>query len=63
VLASRSSEEVSTYRDIDPSFLDLAGTTVSDKPIGLERDQTKRDYLHPIVGSEAAKIGAGLFTT
>ena len=50
------------YQDIDPSFLDLAGTTVSDQPISLERDQTKRSYLHPVVGSEAAKIGAGLFT-
>jgi hypothetical protein len=27
----------------------------------LEQDQTKRNYLHPIAGSEAAKIGAGLF--
>jgi hypothetical protein len=50
------------YRDIDPSFLDLVGTTVSDQPITLERDQTKRNYLHPVAGSEAAKIGAGLFT-
>ena len=49
------------YQDIDPSFLDLAGTTVSDQPISLERDQTKRNYLHPVAGSEAAKIGAGLF--
>jgi len=49
------------YRDIDPSFLDLAGTTVSDQPISLERDQTKRSYLHPVAGSDAAKVGAGLF--
>jgi hypothetical protein len=49
-------------QDIDPSFLDLAGTTDSDQPISLERDQTKRSYLHPVVGSEAAKIGSGLFT-
>ena len=50
------------YQDIDPSFLDLAVTTVSDQPISLERDQTKRNYLHPVAGSEAARIGAGLFT-
>ena len=50
------------YRDIDPSFLDIATTTVSEQPISLERDQTKRNYLHPVAGSEAAKIGAGLFT-
>ena len=49
------------YRDMDPSFLELIGTTVSDQPVNLERDQTKRNYLHPVAGSEAAKIGAGLF--
>jgi hypothetical protein len=46
---------------MDPSFLELIGTTVSDQPVNLERDQTKRNYLHPVAGSEAAKIGAGLF--
>jgi len=50
------------YQDIDPSFLDLAGTTISDQPTIVERDQTKRSHLHPVVGSEAGKIGAGLFT-
>jgi hypothetical protein len=49
------------YRDIDSSFLELAGTTVTDQPVVLERDQAKRTYLHPVAGSEAAKIGAGLF--
>jgi len=28
----------------------------------LEHDMTKRNYLHLVAGSEAAKIGAGLFT-
>jgi hypothetical protein len=27
----------------------------------IEFDQTKRGYLHPVAGSEAAAIGAGLF--
>jgi hypothetical protein len=49
------------YRDIDSSFLELVGTKVSEQPVALERDQTKRNYLHPAAGSEAAKIGAGLF--
>jgi len=49
------------YQDIDPSFLELVGTRVSDQPVILEQDQTKRNYLHPVAGSEAAKIGAGLF--
>ncbi len=49
------------YEDIDPSFLELVGTKVLDQPVALERDQTKRDYLHPVAGSEAANVGAGLF--
>jgi hypothetical protein len=49
------------YRDSDSSFLELVGTKVTDSPILLERDQTNRNYLHPVAGSEAATIGAGLF--
>ncbi len=49
------------YQDIDSSFLELVGTKVSEQPVVTERDQTKRDYLHPVAGSEAARVGAGLF--
>jgi hypothetical protein len=49
------------YQDMDPSFLELVGTKVTDQPVVIERDQTKRNYLHPVAGSDAAKIGAGLF--
>jgi hypothetical protein len=49
------------YQDIDSSFLELVRTKVSDQPVVLEHDQTKRNYLHPIAGSDAAEIGAGLF--
>ncbi len=49
------------YQDIDSSFLEMVGTKVTDQSVVLERDQTKRNYLHPVAGSEAAKIGAGLF--
>ena len=49
------------YADIDPSFLTLVDTKVTDQPVALESDSTKLDYLHPVAGSEAAKIGAGLF--
>ena len=51
------------FADIDSSFLEMSGTKVVDHPVGLELDSTKRNYLHPIAGSEAAAIGAGLFTT
>ena len=50
------------FRDIDPSLLELVKTPISDRPLVLELDQTKRNYLHPVEGSEAARIGAGLFT-
>lgn len=49
------------YKDIDPSILQLTGTKITNEPLAIERDQTKRNYLHPVAGSEAAKIGAGLF--
>ena len=50
------------FADVDSSFLELVGTKVLDQPIALEKDQSKRNYLHPVEGSEAARIGAGLFT-
>jgi hypothetical protein len=51
------------YADIDPSFLQLVSTTVTEQAVLTERDQTKRHYLHPVSGTAAAKVGAGLFTT
>lgn len=49
------------FKDIDPSFLELVGSKVSDQPVAVELDETKKNYLHPVAGSEAARIGAGLF--
>lgn len=49
------------FHDNDPSFLDLIDSIRNDKVIDLELDQSKRDYLHAVAGSDAAKIGAGLF--
>lgn len=49
------------FEDINTSFIDLSGAQILDQPIVLERDQTQRTYLHPVAGSEAAKLGAGLF--
>lgn len=50
------------YQDIDGSFLEMSGTKISDQAVALEHDSTKRNYLHPVAGSEAATVGAGLFT-
>lgn len=49
------------FKDIDASFLELVNTTVSDQPVEIELDERKREYLHPVAGSDAAKVGAGLF--
>jgi hypothetical protein len=50
------------FRDTDGSLLTLIDTTITDQPVQLELDQAKRNYLHPVTGSEAAQWGAGLFT-
>jgi hypothetical protein len=49
------------FKDIDASFLELINTRVLDDPVDVELDETRKNYLHPVAGSEAAKIGAGIF--
>jgi len=49
------------FKDIDSSFLELINTKVSDQSVPVELDETKKNYLHPMADTEAAKIGAGLF--
>jgi len=49
--------------DIDPSFLKLSGTRVTEQAVAFEHDASKRNYLHPVSGSDGAAIGAGLFTS
>ena len=51
------------FKDIDASFIELVNTRVSSEPLTLEMDESKRGYLHPWPGTEAARIGAGLFMT
>jgi hypothetical protein len=49
------------FADIDPSFLEMSGTKLVEQAVAVEMDETKRNYLHPVAGSEAAKVGAGIF--
>ena len=49
------------FKDIDATFLELVNAKVTDQPVAIELDETKKNYLHPVAGSEAAKIGVGLF--
>ncbi len=50
------------YVAIDPSFMEMVGSKVTNQPVPIEMDQRKRNYLHPVAGSDAARTGAGLFT-
>lgn len=49
------------YVAIPPTFMEMVGSTVTNLPVPIEMDQRKRNYLHPVAGSDAAKVGAGLF--
>ena len=49
------------YVEIDANFMDLVGTKVTNQPVVMELDQAKRNYLHPVAGTDAARVGAGLF--
>jgi hypothetical protein len=50
------------YKDIDASFLEMIRTQVTSEEVQYNSDQTHRNYLHPVEGSEAALVGAGLFS-
>lgn len=49
------------FKDIDSSFLELINTKVSDQPVAVELDETKRNFLHRVTDTEVAKMGVGLF--
>ena len=49
------------YVPIEPTFMDMVGSKVTNQPVPIEMNQRSRNYLHPVAGSDAAKIGAGLF--
>ncbi len=49
------------YVPIEPAFMDLVGSKVTNQPVPIEMNQRSRTYLHPVAGSDAAKVGAGLF--
>jgi hypothetical protein len=49
------------YVPIEPTFMDLVGSKVTNQPVPIEMNQRSRTYLHPVAGSDAANIGAGLF--
>jgi hypothetical protein len=50
------------FKALPPSALELPpSSNVIDKPVEIELDQAKRDYLHVAAGTPGAEIPAGLF--
>lgn len=49
------------YIEIEPNFMDMVGSKVTHQPVPIEMNQRQRNYLHPVAGSDAAKVGAGIF--
>jgi hypothetical protein len=60
-LAGTGSGPLLNFKDSDPGFLELAEGVVTDRKIEVERDQTKRGYLHLVPGTLGAQLRAGLF--
>jgi hypothetical protein len=51
------------FKPLEPSVLELPPSSrVSDSPVEIELDQSKRDYLHVVSGKPGSEIAAGLFT-
>jgi hypothetical protein len=52
-----------SFKALESSVLDLAGTSMLEqKPVALEMDQSRRDYLHIASGKPGSEFKAGLFT-
>lgn len=49
------------FKDIPADFLTFVNSRVTDDPVRLIMDEWDRRYLHPMPGTEAAAVGAGLF--
>lgn len=49
------------FKDIEPILLKFNNTKIIDQPVELDYNQESKNFLHPIAGSEASKIGVGLF--
>jgi hypothetical protein len=51
------------FRPLEPSVLELPkSSSVTARPVQIELDQTKRDYLHVMAGTPGSEVPAGLFT-
>ena len=51
------------FKPLESSVLALpASSKVTDKPVQIELNQTKRNYLHVVEGTLGSDLGAGLFT-
>ena len=51
------------FKPLEPSALELPlSSQITDKPVEIELDQSKRDYLHVVTGTPGSESAAGLFS-
>lgn len=51
------------FKPLEASVLELPlSSRVVNKPVEIELDQAKRDYLHVVAGAPGSEVAAGLFT-
>ncbi len=51
------------FKSLESSVLELPSSSkLLQKPVEIELDQSKRDYLHIVAGTTGCEIAAGLFT-
>jgi hypothetical protein len=51
------------FKPLQPSVLALPpSSSVAAKPVEVDLDQSKRNYLHVVAGTPGSELGAGLFT-
>jgi len=50
------------FKSLETSVLELPSSSkVIEKPVEIELDQSKRNYLHVVAGTPGSEIAAGLF--
>lgn len=60
-LAGTGAGPLLNFKDTAPGFLKLSDGVVTDKKVEIERDQTKKGYLHLVPGTLGSDLGVGLF--
>jgi hypothetical protein len=60
-IAGIGSGPLVNFKPADAGFLMMENSTIADKTVAIELDQSKYDYLHIVPGTFGADVGAGRF--